>query len=52
MDTDEERWTFGLNYWFGPSTVLKAAYQFGERRSATQGNANVNAFLVQAAMGF
>ncbi len=52
MDTDEDRWTFGLNYWLGPSTVLKAAYQFGERRSLMKGQEEVRAFLIQAAMGF
>jgi hypothetical protein len=52
MDTDEDRWTFGLNYWLSPSTVVKAAYQFGERRSGMEVNENINAFLIQAAMGF
>lgn len=52
MDTDEDRWTLGLNYWFSPSTVVKAAYQFGERRSSMEGKENVSAFLIQAAMGF
>lgn len=52
MDADEDRWTLGLNYWFSPSTVVKAAYQFGERRSSMEGKENVSAFLIQAAMGF
>lgn len=52
MATDETRWTVGLNYWLGPSTVVKAAYQFGERRDPMNGNENVNALLLQAAMGF
>jgi len=50
--TDERRYTFGLNYWLGPSTVLKAAYEFGDRREPGEGKRDVNAFLVQAAMGF
>lgn len=49
---DEDRWTFGLNYWLGSSTVIKAAYQFGERRTPGEGSENVNAILFQAAMGF
>lgn len=49
---DEKRWTIGLNYWLGSSTVIKAAYQFGDRTTPGEGRANVNAFLFQAAMGF
>jgi len=49
---DEDRWTFGLNYWLGSSTVVKAAYQFGNRRTPGEGRENVNAILFQAAMGF
>ncbi len=52
MAADETRWTVGLNYWLTPSTVFKAAYQFGERRDPMNQNENVNAFLLQAAMGF
>lgn len=50
--TDEKRWTFGLNYWLGSSTVIKAAYQFGDRTTPGTGRENVNAILFQAAMGF
>ena len=49
---DERRWSFGLNYWLGQSTVLKAAYEFGHRRSTENGGEDVDAFLLQAAMGF
>ncbi|ODU25113.1 MAG: hypothetical protein ABS95_00770 [Verrucomicrobia bacterium SCN 57-15] len=49
---DEQRWTLGLNYWLGSSTVVKAAYQFGDRRTPGEGRENVNAILFQAAMGF
>jgi len=52
MGTDETRWTFGLNYWIGASTVIKAAYQTGERDSRMDGKSHVDAILVQAAMGF
>jgi len=40
-----ERWTVGLDYWLGASTVLKAAYEFGNREE-------LDAFLLQVAMGF
>ena len=49
---DETRWTLGLNYWLGSSTVIKAAYQFGDRHTPGEGKENVNAILLQAAMGF
>jgi hypothetical protein len=49
---DEERWSIGLNYWLGQSTVIKAAYEFGDRRSLDNGHENVNSILLQAAMGF
>ncbi|MEO6064756.1 MAG: hypothetical protein ABIP49_03110, partial [Lysobacterales bacterium] len=45
---DEQRVTFGLNYWFGPSAVLKTAYQLDD--SAEGGNRN--GFFIQAAVGF
>ncbi len=49
---DEERWSLGLNYWLGQSTVIKAAYEFGHRDSSENGHENVDSFLLQAAMGF
>lgn len=49
---DERRWTLGLNYWLGQSTVIKAAYEFGRRRSAGESSGDDDAFLLQAAMGF
>lgn len=49
---DEERWTIGLNYWLGQSTVIKAGYEFGHRHSPAEGRADVDGFLIQAAMGF
>ena len=49
---DERRWTLGLNYWLSPTTILKAAYQFGEQREAGESKEHVDGFLFQAAMGF
>jgi hypothetical protein len=46
---DEERYTFGVNYWLTPSTVLKTAYQLDNKDS---GASDADAFLVQAAIGF
>ena len=45
---DEQRVTFGLNYWLGPSAVLKTAYQLDDREE----RGNRNAFFLQAAVGF
>ena len=49
---DEERWTVGLNYWLGPSTVLKLGYEFIHRSGGESGDIHGNALLIQAAMGF
>lgn len=46
---DERRWTFGLNYWVTPSTVLKVAYEVDHKSG---GNPRENAIMVQAATGF
>lgn len=46
---DESRYTFGLNYWFNPSTVLKFAYQVDAKSGATMNN---DAFMIQFALGF
>lgn len=45
---DEERWTLGIDYWLGPSTALKLAYEWDN----LHGEPNNNAVLVQAVMGF
>jgi hypothetical protein len=45
---EEERWTFGLDYWLGPGTVLKAAYEWDNPR----GERNTNALFLQVATGF
>ncbi|HZS18752.1 MAG TPA: hypothetical protein VFA51_12560 [Candidatus Udaeobacter sp.] len=49
---DERRWTLGLNYWLGGSTVIKAAYEWGDRKPTGSDWEDANAFLLQAAMGF
>lgn len=46
---DERRWTFGLNYWVTPSTVLKVAYEVDHKSG---GNPRENSIMVQAATGF
>ena len=47
---DEERWAVGLNYWLGPSTVLKGAYEFIHRSGPESFDGG--AVLFQASMGF
>jgi hypothetical protein len=47
-DSEETRYTVGLNYWLSPSTVVKAAYEWDQ----PNGEANRNALLLQTAMGF
>lgn len=46
---DESRWTLGVDYWCGPSSVFKLAYQFDD--TANPGK-NSNAVLAQFAIGF
>lgn len=45
---DEQRWTFGLNYWFDPSSVVKFAYQLNEVDHGKE----ADTFLLQLALGF
>jgi hypothetical protein len=45
---EEERWTLGLDYWLGPGTVVKAAYEWDK----PQGERNRNALLLEVATGF
>ena len=49
---DSANWTLGLDYWFGSHTVLKAAYQFGDRKDPAGTKENTDAFLIQFATGF
>ena len=46
---DEDRWTFGLNYWINPSTVVKAAYEHDHQNGLGQSG---DAVLLQFAIGF
>jgi hypothetical protein len=46
---DEERWTFGLNYWVTPSAVVKAAYELDNKNGGAR---DQNAFMLQVAVGF
>jgi hypothetical protein len=46
---NEQRWTFGLNYWVTPSAVLKLAYEVDDKNG---GAPDQNAFMMQAAVGF
>ena len=45
---DEDRLTFGLDYWITSSVVLKTAYELDRRNN---GEPNSNAFLLQIAAG-
>lgn len=45
---DEKRWTFGLDYWLTPSTVVKLAYEIDSKH----GDENQNAIMLQVATGF
>ena len=46
---DEERWSFGLDYWVTPSTVVKVAYEIDNKNG---GAPDQNAFMLQVATGF
>ena len=46
--SDQQRYTLGLDYWLGSSTVLKLAYEFDQE----QGIQDNNAVLLQLATGF
>jgi hypothetical protein len=45
---DENRPTFGVDYWVTPSFVVKTAYQLDNRKDAS----DQDAFFIQAALGF
>ena len=47
-DPQEGRWTVGLNYWLGPGTVVKAAYEWDN----PHGEPNRDALFLQVATGF
>ena len=44
----EQRYTFGIDYWLNPSTVVKVAYEVDDRERGQ----NADAFFVQGAIGF
>jgi hypothetical protein len=44
----EQRYTFGVDYWLNPSTVIKIAYEIDDR----QRGENSDAFYMQGAIGF
>ena len=46
---DEQRYTIGLDYWLGPSTVAKIAYEWDRQNGTGQ---NGQAFMLQFALGF
>jgi hypothetical protein len=46
---DRDQYAFGINYYFAPSVVLKAAYQINQERGD---NLKDDLFLVQLAWGF
>ena len=46
---DEERWSFGLDYWVTSSAVIKAAYEVDNKNG---GAPDQNAFMLQVAVGF
>ena len=46
---DEQRWSFGLDYWLTPSTVIKAAYELDDKNGGAR---NQDAFMLQIAVGF
>ncbi|MBI3416454.1 MAG: hypothetical protein HY043_14255 [Verrucomicrobia bacterium] len=48
--TDEHRYTIGLNYWLGPTTVAKVAYEFDHQNGPNADRHN--AVLLQLATGF
>ena len=47
-DPEEERWSVGVDYWLGPGTAVKAAYEWDK----LHGERNRNALLLQVVAGF
>ena len=46
---DEERWSFGLDYWITASAVIKAAYEIDNKNNGAR---DQDAFMLQVAVGF
>lgn len=52
IQVDQRRWTAGLNYWLGPSTLVKAAYQSNQKEEPQSESERERGFLFQFAIGF
>ena len=46
---DEQRWSFGLDYWLTSSAVIKAAYELDNKNAGAR---DQDAFMLQVAVGF
>jgi hypothetical protein len=46
---DEQRWSFGLDYWLTSSAVIKAAYELDNKNGGAR---DQDAFMLQVAVGF
>lgn len=46
---DEQRWSFGIDYWLTSSAVIKAAYEIDNKNNGAR---DQNAFMIQLAVGF
>jgi cell division protein FtsB len=46
---DEERWSFGLNYWLTSSAVIKVAYELDNKNNGAR---DQDAFMLQVGVGF
>jgi hypothetical protein len=46
---DEQRWSFGLDYWLSSSAVIKAAYELDNKNGGAR---DQDAFMLQVAVGF
>lgn len=46
---NEERWSFGLDYWLTSSAVIKAAYEVDNKNNGAR---DQNALMLQVAIGF
>jgi hypothetical protein len=49
---DEQRFTFGIDYWIAPTTVVKFAYQIDDVDDPTGRRESSDAVLMQLGMGF
>ena len=49
VGNNEERWSFGLDYWLTSSAVIKAAYEVDNKNNGAR---DQNALMLQVAIGF